>query len=224
MRKPTAWRRVAATNLPAALPAVMMPVFKYTVRRFGDRRGYQAGFAVYWAACWGLAAAIAGPHRLVGLWRPASGPQPQPQRRPRALLWSVLIIPPAGAVATELIPNARKAGLPAALAAVGVGFTNAMAEEALWRGVPVAVFPGRKIRGWLWPSLWFTAWHLVPLSVRPHPRGRRPVLLGACLTGLGYGWAAQGSGSLLAVSIAHAATDSCGVLVARNVWLPTDND
>ena len=219
MRQATAWRRVAATVLPAALPAVMLPVFKYTVRRFGERRGYQAGFAVYWAVCWGLAAAIAGPHRLVGMWRSASGPLP----KPRALLWSVLIIPPAGAVATELIPNARKAGLSAVLAAVGVGFTNAMAEEALWRGVPVAVFPGRKVRGWLWPSLGFTAWHLIPLSVRPHPRGPWPVLLGAGLIGLGNGWVAQGSGSLLAVSVAHAATDSCGVRVARSVWLPADD-
>ncbi|TQJ69762.1 membrane protease YdiL (CAAX protease family) [Arthrobacter sp. SLBN-100] len=207
---------MAATVLPAAVPAAMLPVFTYSVRRFGQRRGYQAGFAVYWALCWSLATAVAGRRRLAELWKSAGSPSPGS----KVLLWSVLLIPPAGAVATELIPNARKAGLPAALAAVGIGVTNALAEEALWRGVPLAVFPGRKVRGWLWPSLCFTVWHLVPLSVRPHPRGRWPVLLGAGLIGLGYGWSAQGSGSLLAVSIAHAATDSCGVRVARDVWLP----
>jgi len=138
--------------------------------------------------------------------------------------WSgALLVPPAGAIATELIPNARKAGTTAALAAAGIGVTNALAEEALWRGVPLAVFPGRQVRGWLWPSLGFIAWHLVPLSVRPHPRGRWPVLLGAGLIGLGYGWAAQKTGSLLAVSMAHAATDSCGVRAARTIWLPSDS-
>jgi membrane protease YdiL (CAAX protease family) len=202
--------------MPAAVPAVMLPVFRYAVRRFGERRGYQAGFAAYWALCWAVAAAIAGPGRLVGQWQPPVGPG----RQSGPLLWGVLLVPPAGAVATELIPNARKAGLQAAVVAVGIGVTNALAEEALWRGVPLAVFPGEKLRGWLWPCLGFTAWHLIPLAVRPHPRGRWPVLLGAGLIGLGYGWVAQNTGSLLAVSIAHAATDSCGVRAARNVWLP----
>ncbi|MDQ0733039.1 CPBP family intramembrane glutamic endopeptidase [Arthrobacter sp. B1I2] len=215
MEASATWRRAAAAVMPAVVPALMVPVFRYTVRRFGKRRGYQAGFGAYWALCWGLALAVAGRRRLVDLWR-VPGPAPQG----RLVMWSILLVPPAGAIATELIPNARKAGPTAALAAVGIGLTNALAEEALWRGVPLAVFPGRKILGWLWPSLGFTAWHLVPLAVRPHPRGRWPVLLGAGLIGVGYGWAAQRSGSLLYVSLAHAATDSCGVRAARNAWLP----
>jgi membrane protease YdiL (CAAX protease family) len=201
--------------MPAAVPALMVPVFRFTVRRFGNRRGYQAGFAAYWALCWSLALVLAGRRRLVDLWH-----APATARQGRALMWSVLLVPPAGAIATELIPNARRAGPAAALAAMGIGATNALAEEALWRGVPLAVFPDRKVLGWLWPSLGFTAWHLVPLAVHPHARGRWPVLLGAGLIGVGYGWAAQRSGSLLAVSIAHAATDSCGVRAARNAWLP----
>ncbi|KIC66948.1 CPBP family intramembrane glutamic endopeptidase [Pseudarthrobacter phenanthrenivorans] len=219
MSQPAGWRETAATIMPAAVPAVMLPVFRYTVRRFGGRRGYQAGFAAYWALCWTLALAVAGRRRLVELWQVPGTAEP----RHRPLYRGVLLLPPAGAIATELIPNARKAGTTAALAAVGIGVTNALAEEALWRGVPLAVFPDRKVRGWLWPSLGFIAWHLVPLSVRPHPRGRWPVLLGAGLIGLGYGWAAQETGSLLAVSIAHAATDSCGVRAARTIWLATDS-
>jgi membrane protease YdiL (CAAX protease family) len=209
------WRRAAAAVMPAAVPVLMVPVFRYTVRRFGKRRGYQAGLGAYWALCWSAALAVAGRRRLVDLWE-APGTAPQG----RVLLWSVLLVPPAGAIATELVPNAKKAGPTAVLAAVGIGVTNALAEEALWRGVPLAVFPGRTVLGWLWPSLGFTAWHLVPLFVRPHPRGRWPVLLGAVLIGSGYGWVAQRSGSLLAVSIAHAATDSCGVRAARSAWLP----
>lgn len=205
-----------AVLMPAAVPAVMLPVFRYTVRRFGNRRGYQAAFAAYWAMCWSLAATIAGRHRLVEILREASGPA----RQPHTLLWLILLIPPVGAIATELVPNARKAGPGAAFAAVGIGVTNALAEEVLWRGVPLAVFPGRTGRGWLWPCLGLTVWHLIPLSIVPHPGGRWPVLLGAGLIGLGYGWVAQSTGSLLAVSIAHAATDSCGVRAARSIWLP----
>jgi membrane protease YdiL (CAAX protease family) len=152
------WRRAAA-----AIPAAMLSVFRYTVRRFGERRGYQAGFVVYWVLCCGLAAAI-GPYRwLIQMWRAPGGPLPTPG----ALLWSVLLIPPAGAVATELIPKARKAGPPAALTAAGLGVTNALAEEVLWRGLPLAVFPDERVRGWLWPSVCFTAWHLIPLSCAP---------------------------------------------------------
>lgn len=75
---------------------------------------------------------------------------------------------------------------------MGIGVTNALAEESRWRGVPLAVFPDRKVLGWLWPSLGFTTWHLVRSQSIPMR-------------------AAQSSGSVLAVSIAHAAIDSCGV-------------
>lgn len=218
--RPSALRQLAAAVLPVAVPAVMLPVFRQAVRRFGERRGYQAGFAAYWTLCWGTALAVAGLPRLVELWRTPDGPATQR----RGLFWGILLLPPAGAITTELIPNARKAGTTAVFAAIGIGVTNALAEEALWRGVPMVVFPRRKVLGWLWPALGFTAWHLVPLSIRPHPRGRWPVLLGAGLIGLGYGWAAQRSGSLLAVSIAHAATDSCGVRAARNIWLPAGGE
>ena len=138
MNPPTSWCRAAARVMPAPVPALMVPVFRFTVRRFGKRRGYQAGFAAYWALCWSLALVLAGRRRLVDLWHaPVSEPQLS------ALAWSILLVPPAGAIATELIPNARKAGPAAALAAVGIGVTNALAEEALWRGVPLAVFPER---------------------------------------------------------------------------------
>ena len=60
------WRRTAATILPAARPALMLPVFRYTVRRFVERRGYQAGLAVYWALCWGLSGCCNCPEPSAG--------------------------------------------------------------------------------------------------------------------------------------------------------------
>jgi len=60
----------------------------------------------------------------------------------------------------------------------------------------VAVFPGDKVRGWLWPAVWFTAWHLIPLTAAGAGRRRAAVLLtGAALIGVGYGWVAVTTGS-----------------------------
>ena len=117
-----------------------------------------------------------------------------------------------------MVPHARAAG-PAAVA-TGIGITNALAEETLWRGVPAETFPDELLRGWLWPAVGFTAWHLVPLSTRKTTAPRRAsLLLGAAAIGLGYGWIAQRTQSLAAVTPAHAVTDSCGVRPARTIWL-----
>lgn len=201
---------------PVAIPLGMKVVFDETTRRWGPKRGYQAGFAIYWATCWAVATAIVGHRRLLDLWRLPEEVVP----RPRPVGAAVLVAPPLGAVATEWWPNARAAGPTAIAVAAGVGLTNALAEEALWRGVPIEVFPGETLRGWLWPSVGFTAWHLVPLSTRPtSARRRASVLAGAAAIGLGYGWIAHRTRSLAIVTSAHALTDACGVRPTRTIWL-----
>jgi hypothetical protein len=42
-------RRGVAVLLPLAVPLAKKGVFRATTRRLGSRRGYQAGFALYWA-------------------------------------------------------------------------------------------------------------------------------------------------------------------------------
>jgi membrane protease YdiL (CAAX protease family) len=213
---PATWRRVLAALVPAVIPLAMKAVFGETTRRFGAERGYQAGFAIYWATCWTLAGVIVGPRRLLDLWRRPEQVLPQP--RPVAAV--LLVTPPLGALATEWLPNARATDLAAVIVAAGIGITNALAEEALWRGVPAATFPDDPLRGWLWPAVGFTAWHLVPLSAWETTARRRATLLGgAAAIGLGYGWIAQRTQSLVAVTRVHALTDSCGVRPARAIWL-----
>jgi membrane protease YdiL (CAAX protease family) len=155
----------------------------------------------------------------MSLWRRTDQQLPTP----RVVALAVLVTPPLGAVATEWLPNAGRAGPTAVAVAAGVGLTNAVAEDALWRGVPVTVFPDDPVRGWLWPAVGFTAWHLVPLTVRPtSPRRRIGVVAGAALIGLGQGWIAQRTGSLAVVSPAHVLTDACGVRPAESIWLGRD--
>ncbi len=208
-------RRAVATLLPAAMPLAMTAVFRSTTRRYGPERGYQAGFAIYWASCWVLAGSVIGRQRLLELWR-----VPEPLLpAPRGLSAAVLVAPPIGGLATQWVPQARASGPAAVVAALGVGTTNALAEEVFWRGIPVATFPDDPLRGWLWPALGFSAWHLVPLSTRPSSIQRQASLLaGAALIGLGYGWIAWRTRSLAAVAPAHALTDSSGVRPVAANW------
>lgn len=201
-------RRVALwvdLAVPVVVPLAMRPVFRKAIRRFGPESGYQVGFAVHWATCW-----------LV--------PERSPVPVASVLATSYRAV--AAAVGTRMVrscdasrgrdchavaPHARRAGSTAVLVAAGVGITNALAEEALWRGLPVAVLPDDPIRGWLWPAAGFTAWHLVPLTARRiSPRKRIGVLLGAGVISLGYGWIAQRTLSLAAVAPVHPLTDPAG--------------
>jgi membrane protease YdiL (CAAX protease family) len=198
------------------MPLAMKAVFRATTRQWGTERGYQAGFAIYWASCWAMAGAVVGPRRLLELWRVPEQVLPTP----RWVSAVVLVAPPLGGLATQWVPNARASGPIAVAVAAGVGTTNALAEEAFWRGVPAATFPDDPLRGWLWPSLGFTAWHLVPLTTRPSsPRRRAALLAGAALVGLGYGWIAVSTRSLALVAPAHALTDSSGVVPVQENWL-----
>ena len=209
-------RQGAAVLVPLAMPLAMKAVFRASTRRFGSQRGYQAGFAVYWATCWGVAAALVGPRRLAALWHPRNTELPDPP----FLAATVLAVPPLGAITTQWLPNAPDAGPVGIAAAAGVGITNALAEEALWRGVPVALFHGARVRGWLWPALGFTAWHLVPLTAQPTSGARRAsVFAGAAAIGLGNGWIAYRTGSLLVVSAVHAITDASGLRQVGSTWL-----
>jgi membrane protease YdiL (CAAX protease family) len=210
------WRRAAAMALPAVMPPAMNAVFLATTKTFGRRRGYQAGFALYWAACWAGAVATVGPGPLVRMFRhsPLSLPAP------RALSIAVLAFPAVGAVFTEFVPNYRRAGTKVTAASVGIGLTNALAEEAFWRALPVALFPDDPVRGWIWPAAGFTAWHLVPLRAAGTGAGRATRLIfGAGLIGLGYGWVAFKTRSVVPTVGPHAITDASGVRVVKTMWL-----
>jgi membrane protease YdiL (CAAX protease family) len=199
------------------MPLAMRGVFRATTRRYGPERGYQAGFAVYWASCWLMAGLVAGPRRLFEVWQ-------APEQRlpaPRGLGAVALVAPPLGGLATQWLPEARASGPVVIAVAASIGTTNALAEEMFWRGVPVAAFAADDVwRGWLWPALGFTTWHLVPLASHPSsPRRRAELQTGAALIGLSYGWIAFRTRSLALVAPAHALTDSSGLSAVRSTWL-----
>jgi hypothetical protein len=206
--------RTLVTAVPVVVPLTMRLLFPALARRLGPRRGYLAGFALYWAGCYLLTCGLLGRRRVQALVRRPTQPLPSPRWLPAA----ALLVPPVGAAGTELLPQLRNAD-PAVLAtAVTVASVNAAAEELLWHGLFVATFPDDPVRGWLWPAVGFTAWHLAPLSVRPYRHGALAFLAPAGLIGAGYGWVAWRTGSLRLTLPAHIATDASGLRAAR-FWL-----
>ena len=206
--------RRLVTTVPVVVPLTMRLLFPALARRLGTRRGYLAGFALYWTGCYLLAIGLLGRRRVQALVRHPAQPLPSPRWLPAA----ALLIPPLGATGTELLPQLRTAD-PAVLAtAATIASVNAAAEELLWHGLFVATFPDDPVRGWLWPAVGFTAWHLAPLSVRPYRHGTLAFLAPAGLIGAGYGWVAWRTGSLRLTLPAHIATDASGLRAAR-FWL-----
>ena len=205
--------RPLALAIPVIVPAGMRVLFPMLARRLGARRGYLVGFAIYWAGCYLLPLTLLGRGRTWALLRQRPGPLPRPRWLGGAALW----LPPLGAVGTEMLPALPGAD-PALVATAGaMAAVNATGEELLWRGLFVATFPDDAVRGWLWPAIGFTVWHLAPTSVRPARQGRM-FLAGSALIGAGFGWVAWRTGSLRLTLPAHLLTDASGLPAAR-FWL-----
>jgi hypothetical protein len=114
---------------------------------------------------------LLGRTRVRALLRQPARPLPSP----RWLAAAALLVPPLGAAGSELAPELGNAGPAVVATAASVAVVNAAGEELLWRGLFVATFPDDPVRGWLWPAVGFTAWHLAPLAVVSSRREwRRP--------------------------------------------------
>ena len=154
---------------PALVPLSMSGVFALLARRTTPRAAYNVGFGLYWLGwCTAFPLSVLGPRRA---WRVlVSGRPPSPAEG------ILLLVPPAGAVLTQLWPNRRDLDALTATVMVSTGVLNAVGEELLWRGVFVETFPGEVVRGALWPLAGFALWHLGPADhppVRPGPMAVR---------------------------------------------------
>jgi len=204
-------RRLVALSLPLVVPIAMRATFAATRDRFGEQRGYLAGFGIYWASCAALTAGLIGPKRARALFRDR---RPHPGR-PALLAAALLLWPPAGAIATRFLP-ARSAASPANLATIGaVALANATLEEALWRGVYISLWPDNPVLGWIWPAVGFGAWHVAPQVIHPSSMGFPAYVTAATALGLSWGWVAYRSRSLQWVAASHVLTDGSGIENAR---------
>jgi membrane protease YdiL (CAAX protease family) len=201
------WALLAA---PFALVASMYVTFQGLVARLGYGPGFGLSMIVYWVGwCTLLPLAVLGPAGYVDLFREA---KPRLGERPwltlLALLW-----PLPFAFVFAFLPRIREATTSVLLASVAVGVAVAVAEEVLWRGTYVRVFPDSTALGHLFPGVLFGLWHLVPNSVHetPYPGAPYSFVLYALALGLSYGYYAFETGSIRWATVSHAVHDSLGV-------------
>ena len=200
-------RRLVALSLPVAVPVAMTAAFALAGDRLGQRGGYLAGFGLYWASCGALSFAILGRARMrqsVRDARPRLG-------KPAVLGAALLLWPPAGAIATRLVPDLRDATPAMVATAISIALVNAVLEELLWRGVYITLWPDNPWLGWVWPAVGFGAWHLAPQVIHPSPLGPLAYVIAATALGLSWGWVAWRSGSIRWVMVSHVVTDASGI-------------
>jgi membrane protease YdiL (CAAX protease family) len=200
-------RKLIALALPVVVPAAMCATFTLSRRRFGDHLGYLAGFGAYWATC---AGATIGLLSREDIRRSFSETKPR-LGRPLAVGVVLFLWPPVGALGTRFLPEIRTADRAMVVTITGVGVTNAVLEELLWRGVYVTLWPNDPWLGWVWPALGFGAWHIAPQLIHRSSLGVLEYVVSATLLGLSWGWIAWRTRSLRWVSISHALTDSSGL-------------
>ena len=99
------------------------------------------------------------------------------------------------------------------MSSAGLAIVNAIGEEVLWRAIYPHVFPRQVVRGYLYPAVGFTLWHLVPQSIHKSRMrgGTKAFLAGALFIGLGHGWVAWRTGSIRWTTLTHILTDFLGL-------------
>ena len=201
-------RRIAALAAPPLLIASTYHVFQALVGWLGVRWGYLGGFLFFWGFwCVGFSLWAIGREGIAAVLRDARPRLPRP-----AWLWlALLVLPVAGGFATVLLPALPTATLTVVAVAWLIAAVNATAEEVLWRGVYVRLFPGRLVAGWLYPAALFALWHISPTSIR----GSAITLVSAAaFLGLLYGWIAFRTGSIRYTIPAHIAVNAMGLSFA----------
>lgn len=201
-------RRIAVLAAPVLIPSSMAGLFHFLSRRLPPPQAYNIGFVVYWLGwCTAFPIWVIGPKAAARLL--TSG------RRPAIWETALLLLPVAGAVGSQFLPNRRGVtGLVAAVM-IGSGVVNAVGEELLWRGLFVHEFPEDLLRGAAWPLAGFSIWHLAPQIVLPSQMGRWKFVLGAALVGSVSALSTWRNRGLRNCLLPHAATDACGVTAAR---------
>ena len=98
--------RALVTAVPVVVPLTMRLVFPALAHRLGTRRGYLAGFALYWAGCYLLTIGLLGHRRVQALLRQPAHPLPSPRWLPAV----ALLLPPLGAARTRAATPAAQRG------------------------------------------------------------------------------------------------------------------
>jgi len=195
---------------PPCLLGTCTIAFRQLAGRFGRRCGYFAGFLFYWVVWCGVV-----PLTLLGRSgvRAAFAWSQWPLGRPWALGATLLLLPLVLGYTYAFPRAARGAGLAVVIASAALAIVNGGAEELLWRGTFLRIFPGDLVLGYLYPTLAFALWHLAPLRVMPNraPGGSASFVAVSGIVGAMWGWVARSSASLVSPTVGHILFDFAGL-------------
>ena len=197
-------------GVPIALIVTMLGVFRSFTSRFGYPLGYLCAFAVYWAGwCGALPLAVLGPRELAALFVAVR----RGGRRRDASTIALATWPIAFPLVFAFLPRIAQAGLRIVVWSVCLGVVTGVAEEVLWRGVYLRVFPRSLLLNTVYPSLAFGVWHAAPLSVLPsrYPGGAFAFVIYSTVLGLSYAIVARRTQSIRWIVISHCIHDALGL-------------
>lgn len=186
-------QQIAIGALPV-LVVTMLGVYQAAAWLLGPDLAWYAGFWVYWPI-W----CVLFPYWMLGRrsWRELF------QRRGLdAVGWSLLMFPPALTFIGRFVMDYGQAGAWETAVLVVQSFVNGTLEEVLWRGVYIELFPGDKLWGLGWPTLWFALWHLAPGSISPLTNVA-VLVAGAAVFGVCWGGLALRTGSIRYSAASH---------------------
>lgn len=203
-------RQFALLIAPWLLLASATVVFRRLCARFGPKRGYFGGFLFYWIFwCLLFPMWVLGPRHLPALVWAGVEPSGPPNRSDLLLL----AVPPAVGYSMAFPRALARANKKIVLASAVQALLNASAEELLWQGTYMAVFPRSLALGYLYPTVGFALWHYAPQVVFPsrYPGGATSCVARAGLFGLLWGRAARRNGFIGWTVISHVLLDFSGL-------------
>jgi membrane protease YdiL (CAAX protease family) len=203
-------RRRLLQIAPAVLVVTMIGVFRSLTSLLGYPLGYLCAFAVYWIGwCGVLPLAVLGPRDLAGLFAEGRHRRPGRDASTIALVAWPIVLP----LVFAFLPRVAHASAPILMMSAGLGIVTGVAEEVLWRGVYLRLFPDNPWWSAVYPSLAFGVWHAAPLSVLPsrYPGGAFAFVAYSTVLGLSYATAARRTRSIRWVAISHCIHDTLGL-------------
>lgn len=211
--------RAFALLAPVVLVLTMYRIFHASTDAFGLPQGYLLSFAIYWLGWCGIVPVmVLGRRGVREMFVSGRRGFRQLGLQTQVLLWVPLAFP----FFFAFLPRFEAVSAPILLASIGLGVVTGVAEEVLWRGVYLRLFPQNGWANTVYPSIVFGVWHLCPLSVLPsrYPGGALLFLLYSTMLGMGYATTAKATGSIRWCTVSHAVHDTLGLgAVVYAAWL-----
>lgn len=177
------------------LVVLMYLVFQGLALLIGSDLAWYVGLFIYWVVfCMAVPVLLIGKEGVLSKFR---------YRTTTLFNWLIAAIPVIFTlIGVFLVLEKVERTFIQAIVWIGMGLGNGVFEEILWRGTYSELFPTSKLFGWLWPSFWFSIWHLAPGSLSQN-FSVGMLVGGALFYGLCWGWVAYRTKSILLTSGSH---------------------